>query len=490
MILDSYQYLYDVIKTSITTIKSPNVLATQIHTFNINLIGSRLSAKTIQVLKFLIEFGIIAKNESINVATAIIRYEPKGASETFDELLSVAEDLYEIPTNRKNTNMTKRMLNIGNNDIRALGLTSNRKRKVPKLGLARKGIKKDIQVNLFEEITEIPNEKTTRIVRQATGGAKIVININIANPWILSMWYVKKVNRILPFNAKKLREQGQQYKSSINKAKKTMDITHITNHRINTYLNEAQHQELYDLWDIDEQLANVADLGMPGVAEGLVYAPTLYKVLPPTQNMRVLEFSGGLDWGTSTNANGSATALVLGRKAKNYKFITIDNEYFHSNSKQFYKDDETLLNEIVNTIIEYYKEWREDIISTGGYITIYYDYAAATLGRALEQVLNIHKDQAIAKKIIIKPCVKYDVPIRIDIVKHLISQGRYKVNKKMCVNHWEELEGAMYDDTRKVKGRPTRLNEDDHTLDAMEYFIGADLYNFADSRYTKYNKLI
>lgn len=59
---------------------------------------------------------------------------------------------------------------------------SNRKKKTPKLGLARKGAKKDIEVNIFDEITELQDEKSYSLVNQATGGAKFNIRIRIANP--------------------------------------------------------------------------------------------------------------------------------------------------------------------------------------------------------------------------------------------------------------------------------------------------------------------
>lgn len=92
------------------------------------------------------------------------------------------EDIYNVESTRRNTNITKRTLRLPNNTIRSSGFVSNRKNKTPKLGKARKGVKKDIQINFFEEATEFVDQKQIAMIQQATGGAKFVINIFIANP--------------------------------------------------------------------------------------------------------------------------------------------------------------------------------------------------------------------------------------------------------------------------------------------------------------------
>lgn len=50
-VLVNYSYVYEVYQIAKTAVVSPNVLAKPINTINIRLIGSRLSAKTIQMLK-------------------------------------------------------------------------------------------------------------------------------------------------------------------------------------------------------------------------------------------------------------------------------------------------------------------------------------------------------------------------------------------------------------------------------------------------------
>lgn len=182
MILSNYSYLYDVANLAISAIQCPTMLNEPLHTIDVNLIGSRLSAKTMQVLKFVCEISFIAQKHNLGVATDIIRYEPKGATETFEELLGTMQDIYEIEPTRHNANMTMKKVKLGTNAIRVHGILSNRLKKVTKLGLARKGVKKDIQIRVFEEVTEFPDVKLISLVNQATGGAKFNINIKIANP--------------------------------------------------------------------------------------------------------------------------------------------------------------------------------------------------------------------------------------------------------------------------------------------------------------------
>ena len=489
MVLNTYSYLYDVAKQALQQVKAPNVHTKQVNIIDVELIGSRMSAKTIQVLKWLIELGY---QDEVKVSTDIWRYEVSGAKETYEELIATIEDIYNVETNIKNSNATNRVLSLPNNKIKVNGFLSNRKNKTPKLGKARKGIKKDIQINVFEEATEFEAEKQIQIIQQATGGAKILLNLYIANPWVLSNWYVAKVNKFLPFKEKELRDNGEQFKSKYFPDTKKLRLTHITNHRINTYLSEAQHQMLYDAWNISDQFAKVVDLGMPGVAEGLIYAPIVHLIGQTVNTMPTQEYRGGIDWGTSSSSGGSATTMILGRIGRDYAQLALDEEYYHSNATMHYKDDNTLIEELVQQMLKYTKANAGKIQATEtGHITIYYDYAAAGLGKMLKDELQRYpKERLIADLILIKACAKFEVPTRIDIVKMLISQGRYKINKEKMPNHLKELESSQWEETKLVNGRPTRLNEDDHTLDAMEYLIGKSLLKFATNNYLTTNKVL
>lgn len=59
MLLPNYQYMYDVSTIIKQMIESPNVYAHPVHTINVRQIGSRMSAKTIQDLKYVVELGFL-----------------------------------------------------------------------------------------------------------------------------------------------------------------------------------------------------------------------------------------------------------------------------------------------------------------------------------------------------------------------------------------------------------------------------------------------
>lgn len=478
MLLSNYTYIYQIINKITNNQKD-------ITTFNIRLIGSRMSAKTVQALKSIIEISFL----NLTVQTNIWRNEPTGATETFDEFIGVMEDIYKINSDRTNTNATKRKVRIGNNTIRFNGYLSNRKRKTPKLGKARLGTNKDIQINIFEEATEFNSEKDIQLMLQASGGAEYQINIFLANPWVISNWYVSKCAKLLPFDEYALRQDGEQVASKKNTETKTMDITHITNHRINTYLSQAQHQLLYDSWDISEAFAKTVDLGLPGVSEGLIYAPYLDKVKSWRTYISSDEFKAGLDIGMSTGNNASATHLIIGRVNTTIKEVILDAEWRHSNQEQAFKTDTDQIEIIAKKLMEYAMQHRSKIQNSNtGIFKVSVDYAAWGWISLLKAELDTYKERLVRDLISVVPCVKFLIPTRIQVLSMLIAKGGFRVNKELVPKHWEELETALWDDTRQVKDMPTRLNENDHSLDALEYLIGSDLPRLTDYNHMKLDK--
>lgn len=492
-IINAYSYFNDLHRLAINAIKAPNVLSKPLNEIIIGLIGSRLSGKTMQTLRsWCIEFLLKCKQENIIANVNIVRHEPQGAKETFNELLAITEDIYELDLKRNDVNLTDKTMKIGNSLIRCFGIMSNRKKGQAKLGLARRGAKKDIEVNIFEEITELPNERLVSMVNQATGGAKLNIRIKISNPWIIKMFFVKHMATFVGFKEHELKTKGEIFKQVYFGKTKTLEIGHITNHRINNYLSEAQHNELYNIWNFDPMLARVADLGMPGVAEGLIYAPMWNRVLEPMRNMPVKEFRAGIDWGTATGPNGSATAMMLGRIGKDYSFIAMDDEYYHSNAKQGFKNDDILIREIVDKLIEYIKDNMTQIMNTETQkIKVYYDHATFLFKKTLETELAIRTetDYQYVKLITIHPSVKWDTSIRINIKSYLISAGKYYVSSK-CKNHIEEMQGLMWSETELVKGYPTKEKIDDHTDDAGCYMVSESYPRFISKDALQYNKML
>lgn len=488
-ILPIYSYIYDIFQIANCYIKGIIVpLQNPVHTVNLRLIGSRLSAKTYFVLRTIIEASFIP---DIVVGSTIIRYEPQGATQTFDELISIAQDIYNLTIHQKNTNITRKSLKIGRNKIKAIGVVSNKKRKQFKLGIARQGAKKDLQINFIEESTEFDSPEQVQQVLQSIGGSKFTINIWASNPWVSSMWYVKQFVKRGLFKEKILRSIGSIYEQQWDAENKTLDIWHITNHRVNTYLSEGQHASLTILHKTNPHFAMITDLGMPGISEGLIYAPILHLVQMPIEldSWESIErIGGGLDWGTSTGVNGSAVSLTLGKIGRNFKYLQIEQEYYHSNSQSHYKNDNELIQELLYVIVPYAKE-NLGIIRKLGQFRVYVDNAAIGIATLLEnELLRLHPQ--FVGLISFWSCYKYKVPVRIDVLKHIISTKRLRYDKSIVPQLHSALERAQWDDTKMVDNRPTRLKEDDDPNDSLEYFINNDLMEFADANYIAHNKLL
>lgn len=488
-ILPAYSYIYDVFQIAQAYSENRFIpLRHEIHTINVYLIGSRLSGKTIACLRAMIEASFI---KGLRVDSKIIRYEPKGAKETFDELLSVLWDIYGIEATRWNTNLTNKTFRLGHNKIKAIGVMTTKKRKQFKLGLAREGSKKDVQINFIEEATEFDSENQVLQVLQSIGGAKFTINLWASNPWIASMWYVKPFVQLRMFNKQILSTIGSVYKEIWHVEDKMLEIRHVNNHRINTTLSEGQHASLTRLHKIDPHLAMIADLGMAGISEGLIYAPILHNLRQPIildDYRHVERIGGGLDWGTSTGLKGSAVSLTLGKIARNYKFLQIEKEYYHSNSKSMYKPDNELIDDLLDVILPYVKK-NLGIIKMLGSFTVYVDYAAFGVITLLENRL-LEREPMFMSLVNFNGCYKYKVPVRIDVLKHIISTERLRYDKDVVPELHSALERAQWDDTKMVDNRPTRLKEDDDPNDSLEYFINDDLLEFADHNWIQHNKLL
>lgn len=470
-ILSNYSYL-----TQLFTITKQE----KITTMNIRLIGSRLSAKTMQVLKFIILMQYSLKGQ---ISTGIWRYTPKGAQETYEELENALFTIYGLDKELIYLNSTNKKIKLNDNEIKVNGLMSNTKSKTPKLGSARKGVKKLVQINVFEECNEFKDEKQIEMIKQASGGAKYIINIFIANPWIISNWYVKPFARRNLFNEKILREEGEVIKVETKALEKTLDIWHITNHRVNTYLEESQHRMLTSLWDLDQNLAMVADLGLPGVAEGLIYAPVMHLIENANYTSPIEMLIGGIDWGTSTGENGSATAMELGRIGKDWSFLQYEWEYYHSNANSYYKSDLQIQTELINKLNEWLIKPDISALVKRHRITIYVDNASSGIKDILQDKLIEMYPQWSDFVFFEKTPNKMLVPERIDYMKHIMTTKRLKVDKANCPMLWSEWEQSLWDDTKMVKDKPTRIKEGDHCLDASEYAIGTNIKTFAHKNY-------
>ncbi len=481
--LKSYSYSNTLIETILNHSKKPPSKQLINH-IEILLAGSRMSAKTMNSLKLAIILAMLDVNIKIN----IWRHTVQGAQDTYDELLGVAQDIFFIKLNRKNSNVSKRTLTLNGNKITVYGYLSNRKSQSPKLGKARLGVNKDIEVNFLEESTEFGKEQDIQMIKQAMGGGSLTVDIYAANPWVLSNWYIKKVNDFLKFDEKQLREKGEQTKVVIDKENKKLKIAHITNHRVNTYLSEYQHKMLTDLHDIDANLARVADLGMPGTLSGQIYnnMDRLIRVKDYQQlnsylqknNLSMSNFSGGIDLGVKDHAN----TFQMVARLSNGGDLHI-KEWYHKEEDQGYMTNYDKANTIIDIILQEAKTF--PILRSGFTIHCENDYSFIEIfqSKILERNINWIDIVPVGGKFV--------ELTRINIRKYKMNTKRMVVVEDNVPNLISEMELQQWSDTVTYSktGHYKPEDKDNHTTDACDYAITERMFEVTDEdQYQLLNK--
>ena len=441
--------------------------------------GSRSSGKTTHIMLFL---GILFYMKKSHIIS--MRETPKMSKETYNQFKEATITILNFHKN--NFNGTDRYYKYKNSLIRFMGYKSNTKKKVAKLGIHR-SLSPEVVVRFFDEITEFKEPSPIIFTNQAQGGAPIIINIRTFNPFSPYNFFVKEMIAFHPYNEDILKTIGSDLKVKW-LAKDHLKIAHHSNHRINTFLSLATHKELISLHEIDPFKARTADLGLPGLERGSVYPiQILEKVGHPSYNLFVptLEFRGGVDWGESSSVGGSAVAALFGRIGFNNSGVMIDNEYYHSNSKNIkFKTTDTLLREVAIFFHNQIQEWNKSQILKLGGVNIYVDNAATGIIKGLRDEFSKLKWGHIFN---IQRCYKYKIAKRIRVVKYLMGQGRFFINQTTCPMLWSELNQSLYDET-KLHIEEVRLKENDDCLDAMEYLINKNLIRLVDKGYNLLNK--
>lgn len=452
-IMKDFTYLYTPLNVFAKPAAFPEYKG--VNTFEFQLVGSRLSGKTRQVIKF----ALSALYNNVKTMVVIWRKTPNSATETFDELVGIFENDFNQESDRNNTNVSKRRIKTNGNTVQVKGLENGRKKGVKKLGTARGT--KTILINIFEEANEF-EQKDIELMKQATGDAEMIINIFIANPWVLSNWYIRNINKNLPFNEEILRAMGQQ--SKIERQDNIVRIYHISNHRINTHLTNAGHQMLIDTWKIDENLAKVVDLGMPGVAYGSVYGSTLDKIKYITQQQamswRYEEISSGIDLGVREHAT---TWQMVGTRAGDYADVHFD-EIYHR---------EDIHGEMTNTafavkVCQRLKEWSEKFPHIKAYgHTIYLEH-----DKSFKEILTTILQQFNLDWVDLQFARKYEERERISLRKYKLQTGRVFIVKENIKMLPEEMGQQLWSDTTKyADGTYKPEDADNHTTDAADYAV-------------------
>lgn len=455
-ILIAFSYL-DEITQLINHLDQAKNAPIAINTITIKLIGSRMSAKTRQTIKWLEQQLYIHQN--LIIKETIWRLTPSSATETFEECIDVLENDLDMESNRSNTNASKRRIRYNKNTLTIRGLENGRKKSVKKLGTARGT--KDVDIRVMEEITEFSGWKDIKLMEQSTGGAKLTINIHISNPWLISNFYVKDFNASLRFDEKTLKEKGQQFKSELKNGH--LHIWHISNHRVNTYLADGQHQSLIDVWEIDTNMAKVVDLGMPGAAYGMIYGSEQNNIKEYTEQeasqFSYSYFFGGIDLGH----NEHASTFALQGIRPNMEEVLLDEAY-HNEQEQGILDEQSFIKTIVKKII-YWSRLIPRMKRDGLRLFVEHN---SWFKNTLDNILVANKLHWVSTRF----AIKAEVRERISARKYKLQTNRIAVVKGRGEHYRRELSLQVWSDTEKyADGTYKPVDADDHFTDAVDYSV-------------------
>lgn len=424
---------------------------------NVYMSGSRKSGKTRAYENFIISALLVP---NLKVDSYLVRNKVKDAQELFLEVSNLCR---ELKISNIYINKSTRTINYQGNVIRILALETNTKsdgKSTANLGLAT-GLNKDYTVVVFEEISEITFDKVNA-VKEAVRGYKEQLFIYATNPWSILHWYINHLNNIMTYNENLLTTKHQQF------TVKGKDVLHYTTYILNPFISQGEREQMKELLKWDPVRARVSVLGMPGIAEGAVYAG-YYEAIPDIKELgnwlyKTDYFTGGIDWGERRDA----TAAQLWAIGFNCSFALILDAYTHSNKDNpYFKTNR----DMVRDIIDFYLSWGNKIPKMRNGTIIEVDYAAT----AIIELLNAEAQFRGAHWLTFVDCIKYEISQRIDRITLAMKLKKIYFNFKYVPDLCRELQTAQYDD----HGR--RIDKDNHNIDAMEYAIARIMYNLTQN---------
>ncbi len=422
--------------------------------------GGRKVGKTTSILKF----RLICLALPIKIRSYIVRYEVGGAVETFNELLDhiPPEFMSELTINK-----TERTIRHNNgNELRVIGIKSNSKKGVGKLGIKR-GQVVDLVTLDIDEIYEFKNPNEVQDIVEALGSGRVYWENHMTNTWSPSHWRLaRQLKKHKQVEAKMW--SGEDFKM-IKREDNYIEYSHYNNHRMNTLLPDNEHKKLTDLWKTDPRRARVADLGMFGVETGGIYSSYMDKVREAPSSYIPHTFYVGIDVGIRRDA----TTAVLMSVNRDKTQVCFHNEYYFSDAEQRFSVDGQDLSYTSKTqddrardIIKFIGVWvqKNNVGIYQNEIKLYTDHSSS-FDEDLKRVANQQGVYYMKPELCIKPKIKK----RIDMYHYLMSnRSFYMMNS--CPILRQELDLAKYDDNQEMKKEVAyRLDGRDHLLNASEY---------------------
>lgn len=455
--LSNFNYL----DTIFLDIKNRKYEGWTIRLFNL---GGRWSGKTDNLLIFANRL-ITINNQVMDLN--VVRYEAKDVKETWDTI-----NQYQI---LGKNNETYKYIAYGNNKLRTHYYKTRTNSTTKKLG-ANRLANRDIQLIFFEEVSQFENKVEINDIKMSLGGANTLIEIYASNPWLREHWYVQDFEAHLQEDEELLKEKGYQFKVKCDYEKKTLNIYHRTNNRINSTLSSTQLEQIKEIYQIDPERAKIIDLGMCGVLDSSIYSRVLNNVKTEVDNPpKEAIFLAGIDWGQME----SATTCVFGWTNQNRDYKVVENEYYHSNSptkRMGWKSEDKMVEEVLDFLKNQYEKYKTHFQLFGKELRVYIDNAAYSIWNQLNA---LRQSKYPNLPIVFTLTQKWEIKERIRLDLLLMSRSKVFISDK-CFNLWKELRQSTW--IKKGEGYE-RKKVDDHCLDAFEYAFSREHTLF--SRNTK-----
>jgi PBSX family phage terminase large subunit len=461
----NYQYLKDILEQMRQGNKIGNV--------RINELGGRFGGKTYAMLDFAVLIPLILP-KGLKCQVIGVRNMVESSQELWDDMVEHAQEIYGDSWAKVRINNTKKKLIINGQEIRVMGLKSNKKGRIVKTGLKR--AKQGAYVIIFiDEAWEVEKNDYQALL-EATLDAKSTIVIRTGNPFSRANYWVDYCCKNLRHSERMLSNEktgGQQFKiiksteKINNELVTTTNIFHYTNWRTNKdNLSGVTIQTIKDTWKIDPFRARVVDYGMPMITNGAIYARLMDKINRLTEVERpwFTDYYIGIDFG-----HVDATSAIFIAYSSNLKYQAILDEYYHSNldAKSQYKDPRQTAIDIIKKIKQFIID-TPDIQRTG--IDVYVDNSAIAYMLILkEEALK----QGIINLVSIRGSTKPLILERVDSELLIMGQSRLFVDYDRVKKLLWEMELSQWDED---KTKLTRLDVNDHALNAWEYAMSKNLY--------------
>lgn len=381
---------------------------------------------------------------------------------------------------------------------------TKKKTKGKKYGKGQASVYGDYIVAILEEAGEFEPAEITAIQEGLRGdnpNAQILM-IYVANPENPRNWLVQEAERLMHFDPEIMATTGIQWKivdekDDLGIDKKTLVLytnwraiqkyekIHLPNGKWRymaippIYVSQDKLDFLVRQYEIDKINAMVADIGCPGADFTAVYLRDMDK-LHPAEYYQHEYVRGGVDVGLGTVDKSGKTAACFGAYDLHGN-LDIYAEWVWDN-KFIYKNPEQQAEEIVQFYIREINEYCDMTGATIDYsnpVYINVDFSDKAFIRLLNQKAEAHGIDYFG----FIECIKYEVNDRIYITQYLMQQHRVGINPSKCQNLISEMSMAQWNDTGS---KPRRKDDNDHSLNAMEYLMQDYMYNSISAEHKEY----